>query len=245
MKGAPGKEPEAVGKTTRTLIGSHAPSRSRLGMSLTELIVVTAIAVLVVTLVVPAMTGYARAIKGVQSQQRFQQRSSLFLQRLSLDLTQSHTINFIDENEIRIAATQGRFVPDADAETGQRYEMLTVLTNLVYVDEDEDPNTIQDNFLLERREVRGQGGALIEETERIVLELVSPVIVDGDDQPVFRFVSAQDAGSRRNFVEMQLQVGDRTNPSEDQWDRITGAGYQGVTIRTVLAPQNLPGLGGS
>ncbi len=217
----------------------------RRGMSLTEMLVVTGIALLLVVLVVPAMTGYARAIKGVQSQQRFQQQASLFLQRLSLELTQTHTITFIDEDHIRIAATRGRFVPDAGDISGQRYELLTVLTDLMYLDEDDNPDTIQNNFLVERREVRGPEGTVVEESERTILEMVSPLIVDGEDQPVFRFFRSEDAGSLRNFVEMQLQIGDRTNPSQDQWDRLTGQGYQGVTIRTVLAPNNLPGLGGS
>lgn len=212
---------------------------------MTEIIVATTITVLVTLMVIPAMASYARTIKGVRNQQLMQQRANLFLQRLEIELTQANRVALPDDDTVRITGARGRFVVDTDSPTGQRYVTETIITTLQYTDEDDDPDTIEDNFLTEFRRVLDTNGNIIEESERVVLRWVSPVIVDGEDQAIFTLMDTATAGSRRDYVEMLLQVGDRENPSSPEWDALTGAGYQGVTVRTILSPSNLPGLGGS
>ncbi len=206
----------------------------RTGFSLVEMLIVVAIFTLISVMIVSSMIFYARALKGIRVQQRFQKDANLFKQDLTNVLSSASDMVFVSNDKIIFRGVDSLFTND---ESGNViYDKRSKETTLEYIDGDNNTETLDDNRLVLFEKVTDFSGNVVESRERIFIDQVSRMRdSDGDLLPVFQELT--DGG--RNHVELFVRIGDRSyEPSDD--DRYTGPGYQGLILRQVIVPHNKP-----
>lgn len=208
----------------------------RRGVSIMELMISILIVSITMSIVLPAMVYLARVLKGIRTEHRMLQQVSLFTQRVTTEMTRSTRVTLIGETEANFRGFDSEYVVDAGSPTGQRYDQETVVTRLVYEDDDNNPATIRDNRIVMFTRRTSLDGTLISETQDVLLEWVSPAL-DEDGNPIPVFVEDTDQG--RPYIEMTVRIGDRARPPADEDDALTGPFYQGFYLRYAIVPYTI------
>lgn len=202
------------------------PSRRRnRGFSLVEITVSVFILLVVVGITIGATIFYARVAKGLVTYQRMQQQLAIYLQDMANEMVRSAEVEFIDGTRIRIKRPQY----DANGDQTGRF----ISRDIVYVDADNNPNTIDGPGANRIISVEDPTTAA-PNTEELLLSWVSPASAGRNPIPIFQEI---EQGGRR-YIQVTMRLGDRTNPSADEWDRYTGPGYQGFFVQSALISNN-------
>jgi prepilin-type N-terminal cleavage/methylation domain-containing protein len=183
------------------------PSRrcSRGGFTLTEVMVAAFVSAIIAAGIFSALSILTLQTRAGMSQLGFIQEARRAQQRLVREVQQSKYFEIRDEGRLLLL-----------------YSVDNTLTQIRYVDEDDNPRTVADN----RIEVIRPDGE-----RRVICRHVS--LLQGD-VPVFR---TQGAGARA--VMMAFHVGDSTAAHAAERRYETGPGYQGVEVRVAATPRNL------
>lgn len=189
--------------------GQSAKRRARRGVTLVELMVSVGILGLLGALGMVMMVFYARSFAGLHAQSRIQHSVTLAMQRLNLEMDEAVRVTIGEHGDrLRIVYAQGN-----------------LRRELVYIDGDDDPETISDNRLVLREFIGGEMTS-----EQVLLRGVSPV----GETPVFNRLSV----TGRDVWEVALRVGDRDRPPSPENQSFTGPGFQTHVARFVLTPRN-------
>jgi type II secretory pathway pseudopilin PulG len=221
---------------TPTQLRSRSRGRSA-AMSLLELMISISIMSLVMLMTVPAMVYFARVFKGTRTETLLFKDCNQFIQEMDYKLTSANEVEYLSDKKIRIKGTQGQYIPDASQPTGYRFETEIVIIDLEYIDTDNKPATIKDNYLQQTTTRYSVANVVLENTQKRVFTLASPAVAaNGTPIAIFKEV----AGDTRPALEMTLRIGDRVYPTTDADDRITGPGYQGYLVHTYFVAYNNP-----
>lgn len=204
---------------------SLVPTRRRRGFSLVEITVSVFILLVVISLTIGATIYYARVAKGLITYQRMQQQLALYLQDMANEMIRSTEVEFIDSTRIRIK--RPRYNASGEQVVG------FVARDIVYVDLDNNPNTI-DGPGANRLIAIEDPTTPAPNTEELLLSWVSPATAGRNPIPIFQEIQQ---GGRR-YIQVTMRLGDRANPSTDEWDRYTGPGYQGFFVQSALISNN-------
>lgn len=233
-KGAPAMTPSPL---------LRSPARRR-ATTLVEMMISVAILAILMGIVIPGMVFFARAVKGIRFENQLQLNVNEFVQRINWEMSAANDVNFVDDNGMEYTAYRSRFV--AAGPTGSFDYIREVIEGEIFLyNPDGDVDTHEDNEIRLRKTFYSTiDGTLLETEERTLLRWVSPMLDDnGDPIPFFVDNTALPAGSAdraRGFIEMTARIGDRQIPTVDADDRFSGPGYQGMTIRHIIAPVNNP-----
>ena len=206
--------------------------RKRRGMTLVELMIAVAIFGTVMILMTALLIEVLQRQKGNNTTLRLLYNSANLHRQLRVVAASGAAID-VEEDQAD---------SDGDGIRGLvRFvnEDLARVAEIRFVDEDGDLNTIEDNSIIYVPDISAS-----EESGRIVISYVSPIILGGTQQPVF---TRQDGNPDPLIV--QFRAGDRpappqptlraeslTGPSDDA---ITGQGNQSIIFRGAYAPRNI------
>ncbi|MBX3727852.1 MAG: type II secretion system protein [Candidatus Sumerlaeia bacterium] len=200
--------------------------RTRRGMTLVELAIASGLMLMIIVAVMALFIAFMR-----------QERSNVRALQMSYNSAQLH-------RELRRVASIGAAI--STSADSVRFENLGTgtISELRYEDLDNNPNTIGDNRILFDPDVDTDGD------ERVVIRFVSPLVVNGVQQPIFRRMPGTPSP-----LAVEFRIGDRTGPisrgerttlarqdttagravrADDAW---TGAGLQSQVYRGVFMPR--------
>ena len=186
------------------------PNRSR-AFSLTEVIVSLALLLMLSMITVGGMIMHARLAQSNIEMQRMAEGSRRFVdavQTAALDATLIQVNN--GPSGLNTVLTIGK--PDVNSTTA------TLFKQFAYLDGDGNPATIRDNRIVQR-DVNTPAAS----TGNQVVEFCSPL---PDGTPVFSAITAG-----KPVYEINLRVGDRTNPGNNEDNAVTGRGTQTFLIK--------------
>jgi hypothetical protein len=193
------------------------PRRPR-GMTLPEIAIASTIMATVII-----------AVIGLFISLLWQERTNLRMLQMSYESQQLH-------RELRRVASFGSSITSGT--TSVRFDDLGAGTTaeLRYEDADSNPATIGDNVIVFDPDVA------TDNDERTVLRYVSPLVVGGTAQPIFR----RQAGTPSPLI-VEFRIGDRTGPTgrRDRAgnagakadDAFTGPGLQTMVYRGAFTPR--------
>jgi len=186
-------------------------SNRRYAFSLIEVIVSLALLLLLSIITVGGMIMHARLAQSNLEMQRMAEGSRRFVdavQTAALDATLIQVNN--GPAGVNTVITLGK--PDVNSTTA------TIFKQFAYLDDDGNPATIRDNRIVQRdaHTPSATGG-------NVVLSYCSPL---PDGTPIFSSIIAG-----KPVYEINLRVGDRTNPGNNEDNAVTGRGTQTFLIK--------------
>lgn len=218
------------------------PSSKRSGLSLVETMVSIAVLGLLALMLIPTLIHLARIFKGMHHEQEFLKQMTYLTQVMEMDMTQTHTITYIDANSISYVASISDYAEDSSTATGFVYNQGFRVVTLTYIDGDSNPITTQDNILEYEEEIGIGEEDTITETKTILTNLSPLLDENGATLPIFTHRPSE---ASRPFIHFQANLGDRFKASdtghedEKSYDnKLTGPGYQGFTVNYILVPWN-------
>jgi len=183
----------------------------RRAFSLTEVLVSLALLLMLSIITVGGMVMHARLAQSNLEMQRMAEGSRRFVdavQTAALDATLILVNN--GPAGLNTVLTIGK--PDVNSTTA------TIFRQFAYLDDDGNPETIRDNRIVQR-----DVNAPMATSGNKVLDYCSPL---PDGTPIFSTITAGKA-----VYEINLRVGDRTNPGNIQDNAVTGRGTQTFLIK--------------
>lgn len=197
----------------------HRISRTRRGLTLTEVTMASAIMALIVAALMSLFITILR-----------QERSNLTMLRMGYEATALH-------RDLRRVAAQGADITQVGNVVEFTHSVTGVRSRLEVVNEDDDWDTIADNYIIFIPDVDNPDDA------RRVIQWISPLYDESDNQiPIFQRLPGSPAPLAVNF-----RVGDRSGPRERSErakdadaradDAFTGPGLQSYVFRTVFTPR--------
>lgn len=181
------------------------------GFTLTELMISVSLLTLVSSVAMGAFIYTMRAAKA--------QRTTLLLADQSLQF----------QRKVKERATSAeRFVLD---QTLHIFQPDGTESELEFIDQDDNLNTIDNNFLRWDPDVDTGGD------EEILIDYVTPLFETDEDGhevqlPFFELQSGDLA------LRVRFRIGDRQNPTISTDDAVTGHGFQSYVVDTVFTPRN-------
>lgn len=185
-------------------------SNSRRGISLVEVLISLTMMLLLSIITVQGMILHGRMAQSNLTRERLAENSRRMMDSIS--------VFALDATIIRVGSgpagantvlTLGKPNPD---------DLTTILyKQFAYLDPDDNPATINDNVIVER----SQNSPMSTEGSTLV-QYCSPVTGTS--------IFAKVVGSARPLYAVNLRVGDRSYPSSNADDAITGHGYQSFLI---------------
>lgn len=179
------------------------------GVTLVETMVAVGIFTVVTMMVITGIIFYGRSLAALHSQARLQNNITLVLQQLNFEMDEVVRIS------INQAGDRLRFV----------YPQGNLRRELVYQDDDENPETIGNNRLVLIEIIDGN---IV--SQKTLIAGISPY----NQEPIFNRISQ----TGRDVWELTFLAGDRTNPPSNENLRVTGPGYQAHLARFILTPRN-------
>jgi type II secretory pathway pseudopilin PulG len=193
-------------------------SRRRRGLTLPEIAIASTI---MSVLIIGVITLFVSIIQ--------QERTNLRMLQMSYQSQQFH-------RELRRVASYGSAITSSTSSV--RFDDLAngTTAELRYEDTDNNPATIGDNTIIFDPDVA------TDNDERLVLRYVSPLVVGGTTQPIFR----RQAGTPAPLI-VEFRIGDRTGPTSradrrnnsaaKADDAFTGPGLQTMVYRGAFTPR--------
>lgn len=195
---------------------NRQPGRSRRGFTLTEIIIASAISVLVAGSVMSLSTMTSRFGKGIFWQQRSLMDSKQVVEFINSEIRQATT-------PLTVIAPDGNPGVRGNRVVYNRNGEAPGLRALEIISVDGDFNTPEDNTLIFDPNTSVAGD------EFVIATMNSPIDPDG----VFRYVDATTP------LEIDMRIGDPLDPDLlQESNRITGYGLQGMEINITVAPRN-------
>lgn len=191
---------------------------SRAGYTLLEVLISTALLIMLAVVTTSGMIAHARASKSNYTMQKLGDQATRFINAVQAASVDADGGGFSLQTGVN-NRTGAVLTITKTNESGA----IVNLKEYAYIDRDNNPNTIGDNVIVERDENDPSAT-----TGKVVLQYCSPI---DNNTPIFSLVQ----GTRIPTIRVAVRTGDRTNPPSAADNTETGRGFQSFVVDTFIA----------